>query len=56
MEAGVNDKNGDNNEKNDEENEAECPYYTYPVDMEKGVSNRNDDKSEKMMSKKRQNA
>ena len=42
-------------EKIDEEKEAECLDDTSPVDMEEGVSDRNDDKNEKMTRKKRQN-
>ena len=32
--------------KNDEEKEAECPDDTSPVDMEKGVNDRNDEEKE----------
>ena len=35
--------------KNDEEKETKCPNETLPVDMEKGVSERKNDKNEKWM-------
>ena len=56
MEEGVNDITEDKNEKKDEEKEAEFLYNTYPVEMEGGASDRKNDKSEKMMRRKRQNA
>ena len=42
MEDGVNDRKYDKNEKNDEEQETECPDDTYLVDTEEGVSDRRD--------------
>ena len=36
--------------------ETECPDETYPVEMEKGVNDINDDKDKKMMRKKGKNA
>ena len=51
----VNDRK-DGKKKNDEEKETKCPNDTPPVDMEKGVSERKNDKNEKLMSEKRQNA
>ena len=47
MEEGVNDRNDDKNEKNDQEKEAECLDKIFPVDVEEGVNDRNDDKNEK---------
>ena len=41
-------KKHDKNEIIDEENEAECPDCTPPDDMEDGVSERKDDKNEKI--------
>ena len=53
MEEGVNDINYDKDEKNDEGKQAECPYYTSPVEMEEGVKDINDDKNEKTLQGKR---
>ena len=43
MEEGVCDRKDDNNEKNDEGKEAECPDDTPPVDMQEGVKDINDE-------------
>ena len=49
MEEGVNGRNNDKNENIDEEQEAECPDDTSPVDMEESVSDKKDGKNEKIM-------
>ena len=46
MEEGVSNRNDGNMKKYDEEKEAECPDDTSPVDMEKGVNDRNDEEKE----------
>ena len=56
MEEIVNDITDENNEKNHEEKEAECLDDTSPDKMEEGVSELKNDKSEKMMRRKRQNS
>ena len=42
--------------KNDELNEAKCPYGTPPGDMEESVCEKEHDKNEKQFTEKRQNA
>ena len=36
--------------------EAECPDETYPVDMEEGLKDINDDRNKNMIGEKRQSA
>ena len=48
MEEGVSDRKDDNNEKNDEEKQSECPDDTPPIDIEEGVKDINDEEKIKV--------
>ena len=53
MEEVVSDNKGDNNEINDEEKEADCPYDTPPIDKEESVKYINIDRNKKYDEEKR---